>query len=814
VYTNQVHTITSTRVISIDLSDHLGTYVSINLDPNFVSESKSSEPDEFIKIRKFNAVNMETFTELLKDENWDAVYAENSTERKFECFATKFNQLYDAAFKQSSVRRKNQRKNPKPWILPWLEEACERRQNIYHNYVTNPTPANKRKYVKIKKFVDKHIIKAKNKYYSDFFSKHNDDSKRQWQLINNLLNRKRKSIKIDKIRDSEGNIYTSQKAVAQKFNEYFANIASKLKQNNSNCNVNFGMFLRNSVENTIYLTPTSQTEVSNIIRQLKVKATSDTNIAAIKRANELPGFSDVIAELVNSSLASGVFPTTLKTAKVVPIHKGGSKLDIQNYRPISLLSAFSKIFEKIMHQRVSNFLDKNNALHENQYGFRSGRSCEHALLLAQNEIASALNKKQIAMLLLIDFSKAFDMVDHNILLHKLQHYGIRGIAHTWFKSYLEGRKQYVELNGKQSSTMNMEFGVPQGSILGPLLFIIYINDIPEVQRLTKFILYADDANIIICGNDLSEIESKFNTLSTTLEGWVSANGLALNLKKKNYMIFSSRKVTLPFLPTIANRQLERKETARFLGVIVDEKLSWRQHLAAIKAKMGRYVGVMFKLKGILPIMARKNIFHSFVQSHINYCALVWGLGPKSNIEPLFREQKKAMRALMPGHRLNYYKDGRAPCHTKPAFAEYNILTVPMVILKNILIHMHKWDKLPQSIPPSILELVCGEAPVPGATYEASMDWLNKYDSVLLRRLVSYKGPLFYCDIMPKLAEHRESITDSSNNSLFSSLPSFKYCVKKFLLNIQRAGDPNEWCGENMPLYYVPGIRKSNRSNDS
>ena len=153
-----------------------------------------------------------------------------------------------------------------------------------------------------------------------------------------------------------------QKAVAQKFNEYFVNIASKLKQNNNNSSANFDMFLRNSSEGTIYLTPTNQMEVSNIINQLKVKATSDTNIAAIKRVNLLPGFSDVIAELVNSSLASGVFPSSLKTAKVVPIHKGGIKLDIQNYRPISLLSAFSKIFEKIMHNRVSNFLDKNNAL--------------------------------------------------------------------------------------------------------------------------------------------------------------------------------------------------------------------------------------------------------------------------------------------------------------------------------------------------------------------------------------------------------------------------------------------------------------------
>ena len=149
------------------------------------------------------------------------------------------------------------------------------------------------------------------------------------------------------------------------------------------------------------------------------------------------------------------------------------------------------------------------------------------------------------------------------------------------------------------------------------------------------------------------------------------------------MVFSRRKIDLPFSPTISNYRIERKECARFLGVIIDDKLSWKQHISMIKAKMSRYVGVMYKLKGVLPLMARKNIFHSFVQSHINFSSLVWGLGPKGSIEPLFSEQKKAMRALMPGYRNNYYKEGICPCHTKPAFTEYNILTVQMVILKNV-----------------------------------------------------------------------------------------------------------------------------------
>ena len=400
----------------------------------------------------------------------------------------------------------------------------------------------------------------------------------------------------------------------------------------------------------------------------------------------------------------------LKTAKVVPIHKGGSKISIENYRPISLLSAFSKIYEKVMYTRVYDFLSQNNILIENQFGFRKGRSCEQALLTAQNEILASLSKKQISLLILIDFSKAFDMVDHNILLEKLYRYGIRGIAHEWFKSYLKGRKQYVTINGKQSSTLDMLYGVPQGSILGPLLFILYINDIPNINKECTFVLYADDANILISGKTIEEIEEKFNTLAKNLDIWVNSNGLALNLKKTSYMVFSNSTLhDITFKPRISNYEIERKFSSRFLGVIINETLTWKEHIFAIKAKMSRYVGILYKLKSFLPISARKNIFHSFVQSHLNYCSLVWGLSPKATLDPLFSEQKKAIRALMPGYNINYYKNGIKPCHTKPFFTEYKILTVHSIILINILIFMHKYYEFRNFTPLSVSRLISPDA---------------------------------------------------------------------------------------------------------
>ena len=251
-------------------------------------------------------------------------------------------------------------------------------------------------------------------------------------------------------------------------------------------------------------------EVYDVIKNFKNKCTRDTKISSLKLANTSYNFTSTLACIINKSFQEGTFPEQMKLARVTPIHKEGSKTNVDNYRPISLLNSFSKIYEKLMHTRLLEFFEYNNSLYENQYGFRSGRSCEHALLNAQNTLLDSLSKRQVSLLLLIDFSKAFDMVEHPILLQKLDHYGVRGPALKWLESYLSNRKQFVSLNGAESSILQMDYGVPQGSILGPLLFVIYINDIPNISEFAKFILYADDANIILTANTIEEINSQCN----------------------------------------------------------------------------------------------------------------------------------------------------------------------------------------------------------------------------------------------------------------------------------------------------------------
>ena len=265
-----------------------------------------------------------------------------------------------------------------------------------------------------------------------------------------------------------------------------------------------------------------------------------------------------------------------------------------------------------MHVHLTKFLNENKLIFQSQYGFRAGHSCEHALLEAQTKLSAALEKKQIAVLLLIDFSKAFDMVEHGILLSKLEHYGVRGHHLSWFRTYLTNRRQYVHVNNIDSSESLLVHGVPQGSILGPLLFVLYINDLPQINKIANYIFYADDANIIVTADNYLDLKLKLNTVLQQIDSWVLNNGLKLNVKKTNYMVFTNRhNVEKDLNISLNGIKIESTERERFLGVIMDTSMTWKLHINALTSKISRNAGIIFKLKGKVPQSILKNVYNSF-----------------------------------------------------------------------------------------------------------------------------------------------------------------------------------------------------------
>ena len=819
VYINQPESFISTHIAAVDMSDHLATVTLLDLTNGFPNESvrqtrrknREQEPHRVI-----NAASDQKFSELIKSENWaNLINRDEPLDSAYAKFITKYMQIYDQSYKISNnqSRRPNQRRNPKPWILPWLEDACSRKNNAYYKLQLNYNETNLALYTKLKKFCQRHVALAKAKYYKKYFKDHQENSAKQWKMINNMLNRGPTAKTDIRLKNEHGETISNSSEVSKIFNNYFSNIAAKLKLKSNSVagNPAHTNFLHNPAPSSMVIYPATEQEVLSKIKNLKNKATLDTKVSALKIASESPNFISIVTALVNLSFSQGQFPVELKLAKVVPIYKGGSKLEASNYRPISLLSCFSKIYEKLMHSRVLNFLNSNKSLFEGQYGFRPSRSCEHALLNAQHVILDALSKKQTALLLLIDFSKAFDMVDHDILLNKLNHYGIRGIAHDWFKSYLANRKQYVMVNGKKSDEQLMTFGVPQGSILGPLLFIIYINDLPGISKLATWVMYADDANIIVCGNNLEEVHQKIKTLADVLTKWVENNGLALNLQKTKYMIFTRKRHTAEQTNTrltIRGINIERCAHTRFLGVLVDEKLTWGTHIAALKAKMAMFTGILFRLKSRLPLKVRLAIYHSFIQSRLNFCSLVWGFAANSHIESLFRKQKAGVRAVMPGKTVTRYSDGETPSHTKNFFSAQKILTVHNIIAKNSLTLLLNDKHGTGKVPSIVGEPFRGEAPHICSGGGGTTSWSEKYSNSFFHKSIFFKGPLLFKNI--ELLQPITFEMHSANNATRS----FATLTKKILLAQQSKGHEQEWLPDNFSIYAMKGLRSSARLTGS
>lgn len=616
-----------TGVVECDVTDHF---------PVFLQISKTNNGPQFEYRSTFDK---EKFIDALSNVSWSSLYSFTDPDAAMEKFISIFtNVVISCTTVKSSNRRYDAPRSP--WLSEALLRCLRKKENLFKKTKRKPFNSNlKERYKRYASTLSSLLKCAKKQYYERQLQLCGHDTKKKWKILNEFLNNTSQNKAITSIIYNDSCI-VEPTAIANAFSTYFANITHE-----SDSYTYSSAFPR--CAQSFYLRPTSPEEVESVIRLLKAKGPGIDGIhgAHIKFACNL--ISATLSHIFNLVFQTGVFPNQLKLAKVVPVFKKGDHRSIENYRPISILSFLDKVLEKLIELRLSRYLTKFEILTSCQFGFRSGLSTDNAIACFTDKIKSFIDCGKYAGSVFIDLSKAFDTINHSILLKKLELYGIVGPALTLLKSFLSNRRQVVCVNGQTSHPANINKGVPQGSILGPLLFLTYINDLPQCLTTSQCILYADDTTIFSSDNDVSNLVSKLQADLFSLQRWCLSNKLSINVSKTCFMLYCSPNKTLP---TFSSLYLNSKKIAfcsrtNFLGVVIDSNFKFDEHVISIVKKASFGIRALIRARPYFNTQILLGLYFAFVHCHLTYCITSWGSSYATHLSPLVTLQKQAIRVI-------------------------------------------------------------------------------------------------------------------------------------------------------------------------
>ena len=650
IFTNHLNPDTVSGNLTLNLSDgHLPSFMIMP------KKNQNHRPKKHnIQTRSSKNFDSDAFLHDYQTVDWDNVIdiAKNDVNFSMESFISKIDGLLDIHLPLRKVSKKEFKQKFKPWISNNLLIKIGDKNKAFRKYLKANNPVQKSqnftKFKALKNEVTLLTRTSKKEYYKKYFSNNKDNIQKIWKGIKEIINIKSKNYDYPTCLQDGDVTITNPLAISNSFNDYFTSIADNiLKKRKYEGSKSFRDFLANRLIDNFVFKECDENEVKSIISSLNVSKSCGPNSIPTHILLLLKEYiCQPLHKIFNLSLNIGQHPNILKISKTIPIFKKGSRLLVSNYRPISLLSNLNKILEKIVHDRVYTFLEDSQCIYSLQFGFRKKHSTNHALIEITETIRQALDNKNIACGIFVDLQKAFDTVNHDILISKLEHYGIRGTANNWFTSYLKDRSQFVSILGFDSETKNISHGVPQGSVLGPLLFLIYINDLHFSIKHSKVFHFADDTYLLNIGKSPKKMQKLINADLKILYKWLLANKISLNSDKTEIIFFHKPGEKIPDITIKMNgHRIFPSKHIKYLGLYLDETLNGAFHCNILSKKLKRANGMLCKARHYVPLDDLKTLYYAIFSSHLIYGCQIWGQITNSFNQKVFNLQDRALRII-------------------------------------------------------------------------------------------------------------------------------------------------------------------------